>query len=547
MFTLSVCMIVKDEEPVLERCLRSIAPAAEELIIIDTGSADGTRDIARAYTDKVYPYDWKDDFADARNYSYSFAASDYIMWIDADEFIEDEERQKLLDLKKTLCPGLDTIYLKWEREGAFSYHERIERRRAHLRWEGRFHELIARSADWGKVQYEDILIREKRKSDPGFVRNMRIIDKIRASGEEISPDRLRQFVIDYRRGGRLEDADTLQREFERILEAHRNTGDDAAPVHPPIRLSLCMIVRDEEETLERCLRGAAQFADEIIIVDTGSADRTKEIARNYTEQVYDFIWQDDFAAARNYAYSFASGDYIMWMDADDVIDDENIQKIGRLKETIYPGVDVVYMGYDIPENGGVSWRQRMVSRRSNHRWYGRIHEVIPDRGAGFTADIVVAHRKEKPPDPERNMNIIRRIPPEEFERDFRLSANCFLDCYRAGYQAEAERFYDRCRRRLEEAERADTGICQLIGGALMAVKDYKTALRWYTLAAEYAKNSESGKFAACQKIVKCFTALGNIGEAWRYNERAAQLDPANRTVQLNRQYFLSRYANSLPT
>lgn len=64
-------------------------------------------------------------------------------------------------------------------------------------------------------------------------------------------------------------------------------------------VSLCMIVKNEEKVLGRCLDSAKEIADEIIIVDTGSTDRTKEIAAEYTEKIYDFEWNDDFSAARN--------------------------------------------------------------------------------------------------------------------------------------------------------------------------------------------------------------------------------------------------------
>ena len=83
-------------------------------------------------------------------------------------------------------------------------------------------------------------------------------------------------------------------------------------------ISLCMIIRDEEEVLGRCLESVADLVDEIILVDTGSQDRTREIARHFTEKVYEFPWIDDFAAARNFSFSKASCDYCMWLDADDV-------------------------------------------------------------------------------------------------------------------------------------------------------------------------------------------------------------------------------------
>ena len=76
-----------------------------------------------------------------------------------------------------------------------------------------------------------------------------------------------------------------------------------------ITISLCMIVKNESEVLARCLDSVRGAVDEIIIVDTGSDDNTREIARRYTDHVYDFEWIDDFSAARNYSFSKASMDY----------------------------------------------------------------------------------------------------------------------------------------------------------------------------------------------------------------------------------------------
>lgn len=93
-----------------------------------------------------------------------------------------------------------------------------------------------------------------------------------------------------------------------------------------------MIVRDEEDVLERCLKSVKDIPDEIIIVDTGSIDKTKEIAKKFTNKIYDFKWVDDFAEARNYSFSKATKDYIMWLDADDVIEEEEYKKFIKLKK-----------------------------------------------------------------------------------------------------------------------------------------------------------------------------------------------------------------------
>ena len=97
-----------------------------------------------------------------------------------------------------------------------------------------------------------------------------------------------------------------------------------------VRVSLTMIVRDEEENLPRCLESVRGIFDEIIVVDTGSVDRTKEIAREFGAQVFDFAWVDDFAAARNEGLSHATGDYAFWLDADDLVEPATRTKLIRL-------------------------------------------------------------------------------------------------------------------------------------------------------------------------------------------------------------------------
>ena len=98
-----------------------------------------------------------------------------------------------------------------------------------------------------------------------------------------------------------------------------------------ITVSLCMIVKNEEKVLERCLDSIADLVDEIIIVDTGSWDRTKEIAARYTEHVLDFRWTEDFSAARNYVFSMATMEYIYSADADEVLSEENRERFRLLK------------------------------------------------------------------------------------------------------------------------------------------------------------------------------------------------------------------------
>jgi tetratricopeptide (TPR) repeat protein len=96
-------------------------------------------------------------------------------------------------------------------------------------------------------------------------------------------------------------------------------------------LSVCMIVKNESGNLADALSCIKPFADEIVVVDTGSTDNTKQIAAQFTPNVFDFEWVDDFAAARNFAMSRASGSYHLWLDADDRVSPENGQYINSLK------------------------------------------------------------------------------------------------------------------------------------------------------------------------------------------------------------------------
>jgi len=98
-------------------------------------------------------------------------------------------------------------------------------------------------------------------------------------------------------------------------------------------LSVCMIVKNEEDNIERAIKSALPIADEIIVVDTGSNDNTVKIVRDLIGRVYFTPWIDDFAAARNKSIAFATKEWIMWLDADDVIPESTYEHINKIKTT----------------------------------------------------------------------------------------------------------------------------------------------------------------------------------------------------------------------
>lgn len=165
-------------------------------------------------------------------------------------------------------------------------------------------------------------------------------------------------------------------------------------------ISLCMIVKNEEAVLERCLDSIADLMDEIIIVDTGSTDRTKEIASKYTTKIYDYQWTNDFSAARNFSFSKASMEYIYAADADEVLDEENHERFLRLKNCLLPEIEIVQMKYvtvsefDTVLNAQKEYRPKLFKRLRTFTWIDPIHETVRLQPVVFDSDVEILHKPQ---------------------------------------------------------------------------------------------------------------------------------------------------------
>jgi GT2 family glycosyltransferase/tetratricopeptide (TPR) repeat protein len=149
----------------------------------------------------------------------------------------------------------------------------------------------------------------------------------------------------------------------------------------PCGVSLCIIVKNEEHNLPACLDSAADLVDEVIVVDTGSSDRTREIAQQRGAKVFEFAWVDSFAAARNECLRHATGEWIFWMDADDRLDDSNREKLRAL----FAGLNDDSAAYSMkcvcvaesPEGTAtVVDHIRLFRNHPEVRWQYRVHEQI---------------------------------------------------------------------------------------------------------------------------------------------------------------------------
>jgi GT2 family glycosyltransferase len=194
----------------------------------------------------------------------------------------------------------------------------------------------------------------------------------------------------------------------------RTGASSAAPVANPAlslspgrttqaRVSLCMIVKNEEHNLPDCLRSVLDLVDEAIVVDTGSTDRTRDVARSFGPRVrlFDFPWPDSFAVARNHSLEQATGDWIFWMDADDRLDPDNREKLRRLFATLGTA-NVAYtmkcLCLPDPESRSVTAVDhiRLFRNHPELRWEYRVHEQILPAvrrlgGEVRWADVVVHH------------------------------------------------------------------------------------------------------------------------------------------------------------
>jgi glycosyltransferase involved in cell wall biosynthesis/Tfp pilus assembly protein PilF len=467
---LSVCIIARDEEQVLSRCLQSIAEVADQIVVVDTGSKDRTVEIAQKAGALIGYFDWCDDFAAARNASLDLADGDWILWLDADDYLAKAEADKVGQLKQQVPdkafyfilanegadrsrfrqvkmfprrPGIcferpvhESVLAALEQQGipvqdsgvevrhsGYATREQIQHKKVFYlelmrRWiaqhpdddyvrfrightlyvdrdyDGARRELVelvdkgeAVQPRWvrrlGAVFYGRSLLEDGRQAEAepvlrralalgeaGALENLSLGDALvkLARYQDALPHLQRAlqgqydpvFPLDpawvgysalffaarcHQALGQSADAVAALERAQRLqpergeagemlvrLQEDERSGEPQTRPGKKIQLSLCMIVRDEEERLGRCLDSVKGLVDEIVVVDTGSRDRTVEIAQSHGAVMGHFPWCDDFSAARNVSLSLASGEWILWLDADDLMPAEYHADIRALLE-----------------------------------------------------------------------------------------------------------------------------------------------------------------------------------------------------------------------
>lgn len=343
-----------------------------------------------------------------------------------------------------------------------------------------------------------------------------------------------------------------------------------------------MIVKNEEAVLERCLSTVHDLVDEIIIVDTGSTDQTVSIAKKFTDKLYFFEWTGKFKDARNESFRHATKDYIFYVDADDVLLDEDREKFKKLKKTLDHSVDSVSMYYNagLDEFGNVTLtyrRNRLLKRERNFKWEGDVHNYIVVSGKIINSDVAITHKKTAHA-VGRNLSIYAKkiengdtFTPrdyfyygnelrenghyeeaiESYTKNIKLAEGWIEDkVYACINRADCYRFLGKPADELASlfeslhfAKIPRPEICSRIGYHFQQKREFQPAIYWYTLATTLAfdENKWSFSYPAYStwyphlQLCVCYYNLQAFKQSYEHNEQARKYRPLDERILFNKE------------
>ena len=350
-----------------------------------------------------------------------------------------------------------------------------------------------------------------------------------------------------------------------------------------ISISLCMIVKNEGELLAKSLDSVMELMDEIIIVDMGSKDNTKVIASKYTENIYDFKALDNLSVARNYSFSMATKDYIIWLDPGDTLLEDDRNRFIELKEEIEDDIDIVIMGYnaefDELKNATMSYyRERLFKRANNYNWREEVHEYIELAGNVITSQVSITGGINMT-NSKNNLAVFKKM----LSRGRRLSSRSLYyyakDLYYNKKFDEAIIYYNKYLERDEgfatdkinacyelslcykhqkneknqlkilidsiKYEVLRPEICCELGYFYKIKEEYDKAIFWFESGLRlnemdktwaYTMNDCWGYIPAVELCV-CYYAIGDVSSAIECNDLASKYKPEANVVLYNKEFF----------
>jgi len=379
------------------------------------------------------------------------------------------------------------------------------------------------------------------------------------------------------------DSDPVRVYQERYMQKQWNVPDKY--IGSPT-LSLAMIVKDEEDNIARCLGSVKDIVSEIIVVDTGSTDRTVEIAKSYGAKVFFHKWSGDFAEARNVSLDHATGDWVMFLDADEELVVEDIQRLSELLvDTECEGFyfnEISFIGERAGEGSIVNVAFRLWRNKPEYRFSGAIHEQIiatvqsHNPNIGFSAvrinhygylnkstvdkdkikrnlGILLKEIEKKPEDSFTRFNLgVEYLRLSDYEKALEQYKKAFanLTGLDAAYASILVRNIALCLKELgryqeslkvlkdaKEAYPDYTDLFYLEGlihmdkkDFLLAADNFKACLRMGEAAKAYISQTGVGGSMAAFQLATCYKAIGNEKAAVDTYREALEKDSTNCTL-----------------
>jgi GT2 family glycosyltransferase/tetratricopeptide (TPR) repeat protein len=373
------------------------------------------------------------------------------------------------------------------------------------------------------------------------------------------------------------------------------------------RLSVCLIVKNEEQFIEQCLRSVRDIAHQIVVVDTGSTDRTVEIAKKFDAEIHSFAWTEDFSAARNEALKYATGDWILSLDADEELMPEHRQTIAEEMQAAN------VLGYRLPitnfgrEDEGCGYVPRLFRNAPGLFFVGRVHEQVfssievrahewgMKNSLGRTALLHHGYKKEIVESRDkvaRNLRLLK-LAVEELPGDPNLVMNLGLELIRSGQFEEGLEQYQEALRLISQLrpgevtpEFREALLTQLSKHLLSAGRSNEVVELWQQPFAQVAEPTASQHFLlggayldlkqnelAADQLRQCLkkrgkpalspvisevlkagpnhclavalVGLGQDAEAEKHFRAALQEDPQSRPARLDFAKFQSKHGQPL--
>jgi len=354
-----------------------------------------------------------------------------------------------------------------------------------------------------------------------------------------------------------------------------------------------MVVENQAEVVADCLKSISDIVDEIIIVDVDSTDATKSICSNFSGKIFSHKPSKDYAALRNYSFSFATKDYIIWLDAEDVLLEEDRKKLKMLKESLKESIDAVKMlhQYQVGESGKILKsfiRPRMVKRNCFYQWQNGLDGYLPVAGRIEQVDIVVTRKLNQKCETPHRFSIYeyrlekgeRLSPKELYYYAEKLFENHLYDKAAESYEkflkekegwtgdklSACDKLSEMYRQRGDkdnelkyilksfeyELPRPEF-LCRL-GVVFTELNENDKAIFWYKLALSMAKPKDSLGFIKEEywtwlphlKLAGCYFRSGDYENAYKHNELALSYKPGDMNLLHNKKSLEGLLSGRLP-